>query len=81
MLTFQFYAKESVAVHVETSSPTFLKERDQLVAQGFECVGDTIQADNSEQAFENFKSIHLKELGEFTENHLVSSVISSLSSV
>ncbi len=78
--TFQFYVKEAVAVHLDVDSATFLAEKEQLVTQGFERVGDIIQADNSGQAFEKFKSIHLNELGEFAGSHLVASVISSISS-
>jgi hypothetical protein len=80
MLIFQFYVKESIAVPLDTNSKTFLVEKEQLVVQGFERVGDVIKADNSEQAFKKFKAVHLNELGEFTGNHLIAGVIGSISS-
>jgi hypothetical protein len=78
MMTFQFYVKDTTAVQLDIDSPTFSAEKDQLVEQGFERVGDVVQADNSEQAHEKFKSIHLDELGQFAGLHLVFGGIGSL---
>ena len=78
MKVFQFYVKESTAVHLDTASPTFSSEKDQLVEQGFERVGDTVQADSSEQAFDKFKTIHLNELEQFSGTHLMAGAIGSL---
>ncbi|GIC75766.1 hypothetical protein [Moritella sp. F3] len=80
MLTFHFYVKEETVVHLDINSPIFLIEKEQLVAQGFERVGDVIRANNSAEAFEKFKHIHLDELGQFSGAHIVASLIGSLTS-
>lgn len=75
MSTFQFYVKEAIAVHLAVDSSTFLTEKEQLVKQGFERVGDVIQAEDAKQAFDSFKNIYMNELGEFAQTNLVSGVI------
>lgn len=70
MATFQFYQKEKISLHLDVDSPSFLIERDQLVTQGFERIGDIVQAENSQLAHEKFKTIHLDELKNYAETHL-----------
>ncbi|MGY4024964.1 hypothetical protein ACW5WQ_03245 [Aeromonas rivuli] len=49
------------------SSPSFLPEKEQLLAQGFEVVGDYIQADSDQEALEKFRSGMLEPLEEYTK--------------
>ena len=78
MATFQFYVKDKTALHLDVDSSTFVTEKYQLVEQGFERVGDVVQANNVEQAYKKFKAIHLDELKNFTDNHLFSGVIDTV---
>jgi hypothetical protein len=49
------------------SSPSFLPEKEQLLTQGFEVVGDYIQADSDQEALEKFRSGMLEPLEEYTK--------------
>lgn len=49
------------------SSPSFLPEKEQLLAQEFEVVGDYIQADSDQEALEKFRSGMLEPLEEYTK--------------
>ncbi len=73
MQAFQFYVKENTAVPVDIHSDTFATEKEQLIHQGFEKTGDIIQADDSKQAFEKFKTQHLDELDKEAKWHSVTS--------
>ena len=57
-------------MHLDVDSPSFLIERDQLVDQGFERIGDIVQADNSVLVHEKFKTIYLDELQDYANTHL-----------
>ncbi len=70
MATFQFYVKEKTAIPLDVDSISFLVEKEQLVKQGFERIGDVLQAPDSEQALDKFKTIHLSELQDFANSHL-----------
>ncbi len=78
MATFQFYQKESVTQHLDVDSSSFLAEKDQLIEQGFQRIGDIVHAENSQLAHEKFKTIHLDELQNFTNSHLFSAVVNSV---
>ena len=62
MASFQFYKKDKILVHLDVHSPSFTTENEQLIDQGFELIGDIIDAENSQVAHETFKSIHGDEL-------------------
>ncbi len=70
MATFQFYKKDTVTQHLDIDSSSFLAEKNQLIEQGFERIGDTVQAGNSQLAHDKLKNIHLDELQNFTYSHL-----------
>ncbi len=62
MASFQFYQKDTITLHLNVDSSTFLQEKHQLVEQGFERVGDVILAKSVEDAYEKFKTIHFDEM-------------------
>ncbi len=62
MAIFHFFEKDDVILHLDISSHSFVVEKDQLLQQGFERVGDPVHADNSQLAHENFKQIQHDEL-------------------
>ncbi|MGY4109640.1 hypothetical protein [Aeromonas encheleia] len=49
------------------SSPSFLLAKAQLLEQGFEVVGDYIEADNDREALDKFKSGMIEPLTEYTK--------------
>jgi len=81
MATFQFYKKDAVTQHLDMDSSSFLVEKDQLVEQGFERIGDVVQAENSQLAHQKFKNIHLDELQNFTHTYLFFGAIMFLGSI
>ncbi|MGF1721095.1 hypothetical protein L4D20_13740 [Vibrio kyushuensis] len=58
MATFQFYKKDKILLHLDTNAPSFSTENEQLNEQGFELIGDIVEAENSQIAHEEFKAIH-----------------------
>ena len=48
-------------------SPSFLPAKAQLLEQGFEVVGDYIEADNDREALDKFKSGMIEPLTEYTK--------------
>ena len=50
------------------SSPSFLPEKAQLLEQGFEVVGDYIDAANEKEALDKFKSGMIEPLAEYTKS-------------
>ncbi|MGF1749363.1 MULTISPECIES: hypothetical protein [Vibrio] len=77
MATFQFYQKDKVLLHLDVSSPSFLAESEQLIDQGFECIGDIVEAENSQIAHEKFKTIHGDELKVLAKSQLVVGVVTA----
>lgn len=71
MSTFQFYQKDKVALHLDVNSPSFLAESEQLIDQGFERIGDIVEAENSQIAHEKFKTIHDGKLTILAKSQLV----------
>ena len=67
MKTYQFYTKQDVLVHLDIDGESYKEEKEQLVAQGFNPVGDLVQAENAEQAFKNLKSSNLDELSAYAK--------------
>ena len=49
------------------SSPSFLSEKAQLLEQGFEVVGDYIDAANGQEAIAKFRSGMIEPLAEYTK--------------
>lgn len=49
------------------SSPSFLSEKTQLLEQGFEVVGDYIDAADDQEAIEKFRSGMIEPLAEYTK--------------
>ena len=70
MTTFQFYKKLNALVHVNIDAPAFINEKKQLIEQGFERVGNIVQAETSYAAFNKCKAIHFNELQHFNKSHL-----------
>jgi len=66
---------------LDVDSRSFLVEKEQLVEQGFERVGDVVQADNSEIAHEKCKTIYLDELNNFANTHLVAGSLGVLGGI
>ena len=78
MKTFQFYQKDKVILHLDIDSSSFSAEKDQIVDQGFERIGDIVKAENSQSANDKFKTIYFDELQEFSNTCLFSSVVGAL---
>lgn len=57
MAVFNFYQKGDVSLHLETQSTSFSIEQEQLTKQGFEVIGDPIEANNSHLAYALFNRI------------------------
>ena len=70
MITFQFYKKQNALVHLAIGTVSSGTEREQLIEQGFELVGDIVQAETSYAAFNKFKALHLKKSPQFNSSHL-----------
>lgn len=77
MASFQFYNKDSVSLHLDTNSRSFTTESEQLIEQGFEPIGDIIEAKDSRAAHEKFKSIYLNELKNFAKSQVVVGVLTA----
>ncbi|MGY3864270.1 hypothetical protein [Aeromonas bivalvium] len=70
MSKYQFFRQGQDPVTVTflpMSSPSFLSEKEQLLAQGFEVVGDYIDAANETEALDKFKSGMIEPLSEYTK--------------
>lgn len=70
MSKYQFFRQEQDAASVTfllMSSPSFLSEKEQLLEQGFEVVGDYIDAANDEEAIAKFRSGMIEPLTEYTK--------------
>lgn len=59
-------------------SETFLKQKEQLLGQGFEVDGDVIFADTPEEAVQHFKSNFVYVTKEYNNANLVQSLIQYL---
>lgn len=70
MSKYQFFRQQSDPASVTflpMSSPTFLSEKAQLLEQGFEVVGDYIDAADDEEAIDKFRSGMIEPLSEYTK--------------
>ncbi len=70
MNTFQFYKKQNALVHVNINNQLFGAEQQQLVDQGFESIGEIVEAETSYAAFNKFKILHFKKLQQISNSHL-----------
>jgi hypothetical protein len=70
MTTFQFYKKQNALVHINVENHSFNNENEKLIAQGFESIGEIVQAETSYAAFSKFKELHYKKRFKFTNSHL-----------
>lgn len=71
MSKYQFFRQEQAPASVTfllMSSPTFLPEKAQLLEQGFEVVGDYIDAANDKEAIEKFNSGMVEPLSEYNKS-------------
>ena len=62
MAIFHLFEKDDVFLHLNIDSSSFDIEKDQLLDQGFERVGEPIHAENSQSAHEKFKKKQYDEL-------------------
>ncbi|MGY3900996.1 hypothetical protein ACW5XF_00770 [Aeromonas lusitana] len=70
MSKYQFFRQEQDPASVTfllMSSPSFLSEKAQLLEQGFEVVGDYIDAADDEEAIAKFRSGMIEPLSEYTK--------------
>ncbi|MFM4964179.1 hypothetical protein ACEUBT_10530 [Aeromonas bivalvium] len=70
MSKYQFFRQgqdPACVTFLPMSSPSFLSEKEQLLAQGFEVVGDYIDAANETEALDKFKSGMIEPLSEYTK--------------
>ncbi|MFG0832093.1 hypothetical protein ACF8OI_00835 [Aeromonas bivalvium] len=70
MSKYQFFRQgqdPASVTFLSMSSPSFLSEKEQLLAQGFEVVGDYIDAANETEALDKFKSGMIEPLSEYTK--------------
>ncbi|MGY3943656.1 hypothetical protein [Aeromonas tecta] len=70
MSKYQFFRQEQDPASVTfllMSSPSFLPEKAQLLEQGFEVVGDYIDATDDQEAIEKFRSGMVEPLTEYTK--------------
>ncbi|MFM5556928.1 hypothetical protein [Aeromonas rivipollensis] len=70
MSKYQFFRQGQDPASVTVllmSSPSFLPEKAQLLEQGFEVVGDYIDAANEKEALDKFKSGMIEPLAEYTK--------------
>lgn len=70
MTTFQFYKKQNALVHIDIDTLSFHNEKLQLIAQGFELIGDIVEAETSYVAFNKFKALHLQQPIQFNNSHI-----------
>ena len=70
MTTFQFYKKQNALVHIDIDTLSFHDEMQQLIAQGFEFIGDIVEAETSYAAFNKFKVLHLQQTLQFNNSHI-----------
>lgn len=54
---------------LDSASETFLREKEQLIAQGFEVEDDLIYAGNEKEAVEKFKSNYITALEDYNASH------------
>ncbi len=54
MFNYQFFKKngEGQLVHLDVDANTYYHEKEQLISQGFETYGDTIQAATTKEAYQ-----------------------------
>lgn len=54
MANYQFFKHngEGALVHLDVDSKTYYQEKEQLISQGFQTYGDTIQAETTKEAYQ-----------------------------
>lgn len=62
MISYYFFHKDDVFLHLNINSLTFQIEKQQLLDQGFERIGDKVKAENSQIAHEKFNLMLQNEL-------------------
>lgn len=70
MSKYQFFRQgqdPASVTFLQMSAPSFLTQKEQLLAQGFEMVGDYIEAGDDQEALEKFRSGMIEPLAEFTK--------------
>lgn len=70
MSKYQFFRQQQDTASVTflpMSSPSFLSEKAQLLEQGFEVVGDYIDAADDQEAVEKFRGGMIEPLTEYTK--------------
>ncbi|PKF62677.1 hypothetical protein CW745_04435 [Psychromonas sp. psych-6C06] len=81
MSNYQLYKKQQVAVVLEIDSPSFIEEKYQLIEQGFERIGDVVQAKNKTEALKHTNQVNIDSLSEFATSHLFVSCIVVLGAI
>ena len=59
---FHFFEKDEIILHLVIDSASFDIERDQLIEQGFERVGEPVHAPTNQQAYKKFRKMRHDEL-------------------
>lgn len=66
---YQFFtvpnSKRQKFTYLDMASPTFMVEKENLLAQGFEVEEDSIYADSAQEAVEKYKSNYVCALEEY----------------
>ena len=81
MSTYQLYKKEHISITLEVGRASFLTEKYQLVAQGFERIGEQVNANCQRGALTHIKQTHLDSLKEFVLAHSVQAVVMVISAM
>lgn len=63
---FHFFEKDDIVLHLDINSASFLSEKEQLVEQGFERIGDPVHAHTNQQAHQKFTQMQLDEVNAST---------------
>jgi len=63
---FHFFEKEGLVIHLDINRASFLSEKEQLIEQGFERIGDPVHAYTNQQAEKKFKQMQLDEVNTST---------------
>ncbi|GAB3515517.1 hypothetical protein [Photobacterium alginatilyticum] len=63
---------------LDSASETFLREKEQLIAQGFDVEDDLIYAGNEKEAVEKFKSNYISALEDYNASHPETTLASTI---
>ncbi|RWX52754.1 hypothetical protein [Photobacterium chitinilyticum] len=82
MSKYQFFCKPNTNrkefTFLNSDSDSFLREKEQLLVQGFEVEDDYIYAETESEAVEKFKSNYLYAIEEYTKSNPVSGIFYQL---